>query len=300
VELERFLDRYGHRAVYEADMLNPRWAEDPSYVLDQVRLALADGAALAVRGNAERIAREAEAEIRSRSRLRAPLVMWLARQMRAATAAREHGKSALVASVLPARRLVLDIGRRLALEGHLDRPEDVLHLSVADVACWLHGWWDGSGARALAGDRARQREAWLSEEAPPDVVTEGVTPDPRSPIPGPRSSIPDPRGVREWSGIAAAPGVARGRARVVHHPHDSDHFKSGEVLVAPSTDPGWTPLFLRAAAIVMETGGYLSHGAIVARELGIPAVVNIPGVLREISDGDVLTVDGDGGRVTKS
>ncbi len=306
--LALFLERYGHRAVYEADMLNPRWAEDPSYVLDQVRLALADGTALSVRGNAERIAREAEAEVRSRSRLRAPLVMWLARRMRAAMAAREHAKSALVASLLPARRLVLEVGRRLVSEGHLDRPEDVLHFSAADIACWLHGWWDGSGARALTGDRARQRAAWLSEDPPPDVVTEEAGADARSPIPDPRSqfSVPGspfavPRvGVTEWTGIAAAPGVARGRARVVHHPHESNHFKSGEVLVAPSTDPGWTPLFLRAAAIVMETGGYLSHGAIVAREFGIPAVVNIPGVLREIADGDVLTVDGDVGRVTKT
>jgi len=305
--LQAFLDRYGHRAVYEADMLNPRWAEDPTYVLDQVRLVLADAAAFSVRGNAERIAREAEVEVRKRSRLRAPLVMWLAGRMRAATAAREHAKSALVASVLPLRRLVLDIGRRLGAEGHLDRPEDALHLSVSDLVCWLHGWWDGAGARALTGDRARQRTEWLSEPAPPDVVTQdaitpgrGGAPVPQSPVPptpDPRSPIPVR--VTEWTGIAAAPGVARGRARVVHHPHESNHFLSGEVLVAPSTDPGWTPLFLRAAAIVMETGGYLSHGAIVAREFGIPAVVNIPGVLTAIADGDVLTVDGDGGRVTR-
>ena len=297
-ELDRFLDRYGHRAVYEADMLNPRWAEDPSYVIDQVRLALADGAAFAVRGNAERISREAEAEVRARNRLRAPLVMWLARRMRAATAAREHAKSALVASALPTRRLALEIGRRLAFEGHLDRPEDALDLSLADLACWLHGCWDGSGAKALAGDRARQRQAWLSEDDPPDVVTEGATAA-AVPVSIPAPSIV-PAGDRDqWSGIAAAPGVARGAARVVRHPHESNHFKSGEVLVAPSTDPGWTPLFLRASAIVMETGGYLSHGAIVAREFGIPAVVNIPGVLRDIADGDVLTVDGDTGRVRR-
>ena len=71
------------------------------------------------------------------------------------------------------------------------------------------------------------------------------------------------------------------------------------MLVAPSTDPGWTPLFLRASAVVMEVGGYLSHGAIVAREYGIPAVVNIPGLLTAIHDGDRLVVDGDRGRVIR-
>ena len=298
-ELERFLDRYGHRAVYEADLLNPRWTEDPSYVLDQVRLTVADGTALAVRGKAERISREAEAEVRARSRLRAPLIMWLARRMRAAMAARERAKSAMVASLLPTRRLVLDIGRRLTSEGHLDRPEEALHLAVPDLTCWLHGWWDGRGANALAGDRARQREAWLREDAPPDVVTEGAA---AAPVSTSVSGSPiSSRGVeRQWSGIAAAPGVARGRARVVRHPHESNDFAAGEVLVAPSTDPGWTPLFLRASAIVMETGGYLSHGSIVAREFGIPAVVNVPGVLREIVDGDLLTVDGDIGRIVRA
>jgi pyruvate,water dikinase len=71
-----------------------------------------------------------------------------------------------------------------------------------------------------------------------------------------------------------------------------------DVLVAPSTDPGWTPLFLRASAIVMETGGYLSHGAVVAREFGIPAVVNVRDAMIQIRDGDRLRVDGDNGVVT--
>ena len=75
-------------------------------------------------------------------------------------------------------------------------------------------------------------------------------------------------------------------------------MQRGDVLVAPSTDPGWTPLFLRASAIVMETGGYLSHGAVVAREFGIPAVVNVRDAMEKISNGDRLQVDGDHGVVT--
>jgi len=100
-----------------------------------------------------------------------------------------------------------------------------------------------------------------------------------------------------WSGIGAAPGRARGRARIIQHPSQAHTLQAGEVLVAPSTDPGWTPLFLRASAIVMASGGYLSHGAIVAREYGIPAVVNLTGILSELRRGDLLMVDGDAGRV---
>ena len=99
------------------------------------------------------------------------------------------------------------------------------------------------------------------------------------------------------AGIGVAAGRASGRARLIRHPGENTRLQAGDVLVAPSTDPGWTPLFLRANALVMEVGGYLSHGAIVAREYGIPAVVNVPGVMKALKDGEHLTVDGDEGKV---
>jgi pyruvate,water dikinase len=88
-------------------------------------------------------------------------------------------------------------------------------------------------------------------------------------------------------------------ARTIRHPHEGTRLAPGEILVAPSTDPGWTPLFVRASAVVMETGGYLSHGAIVAREYGLPAVVNIPDILSHIKDGETLMVDGDAATVRR-
>ena len=103
-----------------------------------------------------------------------------------------------------------------------------------------------------------------------------------------------------WSGIAVSPGAAEGIARLVRHPGDAAHLQQGDILCAPSTDPGWTPLFLRASAIVMETGGYLSHGSIVAREYGIPAVANVPGILSALQDGERIFVDGSQGKIVKS
>jgi pyruvate,water dikinase len=103
-----------------------------------------------------------------------------------------------------------------------------------------------------------------------------------------------------WSGIAVSPGTATGAARILYTPTDAARLQQGDVLVAPSTDPGWTPLFLRASAIVVETGGFLSHGAIVAREYGIPAVANIPGILNALRDGESITVDGSRGCVVRS
>lgn len=99
------------------------------------------------------------------------------------------------------------------------------------------------------------------------------------------------------TGMGVAAGRASGSARLINHPDKGGKLQAGEVLVAPSTDPAWTPLFLRASAIVMETGGFISHGAIVAREYGIPAVVNVPGVMKILHDGQKITVDGDGGKI---
>jgi pyruvate,water dikinase len=103
----------------------------------------------------------------------------------------------------------------------------------------------------------------------------------------------------EGSGISGAPasaGRVTGRARVILDPHGAK-LEPGEILVAPSTDPGWTPLFLTAGGLVMEMGGSMSHGAVVAREYGIPAVVGVPLATTRIRDGQTITVDGTTGQV---
>ncbi len=97
-------------------------------------------------------------------------------------------------------------------------------------------------------------------------------------------------------GTPASPGVVTAVARVILDPHLA-HLEHGEILVAPSTDPGWTPLFLQASGLVMEMGGAMSHGAIVAREYGIPAVVGVPGATERITTGSRITIDGAAGTV---
>jgi rifampicin phosphotransferase len=290
--LEQFLTDFGHRGVYEADLLNPRWVEDPSWILEQVQLIREHPPMRDPRERAEEVRRQAEIELKRRFGWRTPLVRWLVRKLRAATTAREAAKSALGGMMLPVRRIVLEVGRRLATAGQLNAPAQALDFAYIDLFCWLRGYWDGTGAKELTGDRCRRRERWLAETAP-DLITE--EPDGRmasaAPLPTSTSGV--------WSGIAVSPGRATGAARIVQTPTAAAHLQQGDILVAPSTDPGWTPLFLRAAAIVMETGGYLSHGAIVAREYGIPAVANVPGILKALRDGESITVDGSGGRVMR-
>ena len=100
------------------------------------------------------------------------------------------------------------------------------------------------------------------------------------------------------AGVPGCPGRATGRARVVLHPSDPAGLQPGEVLVAATTDPSWTPLFVGAAAVVVDVGTALSHAVIVSRELGIPCVVSVNGATATIPDGAVVTVDGSTGTVT--
>ena len=112
----------------------------------------------------------------------------------------------------------------------------------------------------------------------------------RAPAPGPSD--------RELRGLVVSPGIARGRARVVCGLHEAEDLRQGEILVASYTDPAWTPLFFLAGGLVLEQGGVLSHGAIVAREVGLPAIVNVPDATSVIHTGQEIVIDGTCGRVT--
>lgn len=293
-ELARFLDDFGHRGIYEADLMNPRWLEDPDYILDQVRALLPADKVLSPRAAAADVHRSARQELhRIAPWWRRILIEWLVRKTQKGMALRENAKSALVVSALPTRKIVLEIGRRMVDAGKLERVDDAFELATVDIDCYLHGEWDGSGAGALCRDRQSQRQQWLAR-TPPDVFVE----EPGLAVrPVYYDTASSAAATQIWKGIPVAPGTATGRARVIRHPYDGQRLANGEILVAPSTDPGWTPLFLRAAAVVMETGGYLSHGAIVAREYGLPAIANVPGIVDHLADGTEIRVDADRGVV---
>jgi len=285
---QEFLAEYGHRAVYEGDITNPRWYEDPTYLLDFIRSMLGQADTATLQRKQEEQAVKAWQEVKHRvpwvNRI---IIKWWLNQTIQGVRFREKAKSELVRGADSLRYSVMEVGNRLVERGRLDSSEDAFYCSRADMFSILYGDWDGSGLKILVADRKARKEE-LEKLTPPDVIINGV---------GQYSEELFILAGEAIVGLGVASGRAKGLARHIRHPHEAGRLGKGEVLVAPSTDPGWTPMFLKASAIVMETGGYLSHGAIVAREYGVPAVVNIPGVMKVVSDGQEIIVDGDEGKI---
>ncbi len=293
-----FLDRYGHRGHYETYLRSPRWHEQPEQLLEQLpALAEVDAAALRTRQQAAANA--------AWQRIRRELPFWYRPLLRAQVKAanrdsnrREAARSAIIALLAAGRRLWLLIGERLVGEGVLDRPDEIFHLMPSEVERYAGGHLSRLGLRARVAERSAWFARWQATEAREWLALAPagqVLPVLRSTDEKPAK--PDEAG--GFRGVATGTGVARGRVRRLRHPAEGLALQPGEILVAPSTDPGWTPLFLKAGGLVVETGGYLSHGAIVAREFALPAVVNLPGIVDQLRDGELVEVDGIAGMVRR-
>lgn len=289
-----FIERYGHRGIYESYLRNPRWREKPGQLLRQIAgLIGSDPAATQKRQDEARIA------VRARFVERMPwwARCWAEALAKAATREcndREAARSAFTAYGEAARLVLLEIGRRLVANNGLAAADDVFHLVPPELLAALAGRLKGEALRHRVADRQKLCAEWQANPAP-EVIHEGAA----APLSASLAPAESGAGGDAWRGTAVGAGCAAGTARTLHRPEDGDRLVAGDILVAPSTDPAWTPLFLKAGGLVMETGGYLSHGAIVAREFGIPAVVNLPGILAALPDDAHLEVDGWRGTVRR-
>jgi phosphohistidine swiveling domain-containing protein len=295
--LAGFLVRYGHRAVAEIDLGMPRWSDDPAHLLGVLANYLRlDDPDLAPDKQFSKAAREADAAVerlvaaaQERSRLRGRLVRAALKRTRMFAGLRELPKYYLVVAMAAVRDQLAAVGSELATAGRLDTRDDVFFLDFAEARRGL----EGAQLQDLAAGRREAYEAELGRRHIPRVMlSDGTEPEALQAAGGAASAA---AGV--LSGTPASAGTVTARARVILDPEGA-HLEPGEILVAPSTDPGWTPLFLTAGGLVMEMGGPNSHGAVVAREYGIPAVVGVPDATARIVTGDSITVDGAAGTVT--
>ncbi len=291
-ELDTFLREHGHRAVAEIDLGMPRWSDDPAHVLGSLANYLRQDDperapdAVFRRGAvaAEAAVDAVVARVRGRSRLRALVVRFALRRTRQLAGMRETHKDHLVWLLAHARAQLAILGAELAGRGLLDVADDVFFLDLRETRAAL----GGTDHRAAVTARHAEYDRELRRRHIPRVLlSDGTEPE--------ALAAPPPDGA--LIGTPASAGTVTARARVVLDPVGA-RLEPGEILVAPSTDPGWTPLFLTAGGLVMEMGGANSHGAVVAREYGIPAVVGVPDATLRIRTGDLVTVDGAAGAIT--
>ncbi|MEV0584559.1 PEP/pyruvate-binding domain-containing protein [Nonomuraea sp. NPDC050310] len=294
IGMTTFLRRYGMRAAAEVDVGVPRWAEDPAPLFATIANYLrVDDPAQAPDHRFEQAARKAEAMVETLARrgrrsrpVRGRLAAFLLRRSRELTGLRELGKFAWLPAIQAAREQLLLIGEDLAARGRLASADDVMFLDLRELHAAVH---DGRDHRDLIAARRATHERELRRHTVPGALLSDGT-DVETLLPA--GPVTD----GTLTGMAGAAGRATGRARVIRDPSDA-HIEPGEILVAPTTDPGWTPLFLTAAGLVTETGSPVAHGPTVAREYGIPAVICVRNATHEIRTGQVITLDGAAGTV---
>jgi pyruvate,water dikinase len=303
-EYRAYLDRFGERSANELKLETETLLDDPLPLLRAVgtlarqELAGRDATASpAVTGDTLRVRAQARVAESLRWRpFRRVAFNWVLKHARARVRDRENLRLERTRLFGRVRRIFLELGSRLHELGVLAAPRDVFHLEVDEVL----GFLDGRSTCTALGDLVslRQREFRGYEDAP--------APDDRFETRGPvyrgqsfQRPGPPPSGRGEArQGLGCCPGVVRGPVRVVTDPRFVDLGRRA-VLVAENTDPGWIMIFPSALAVLVERGSLLSHAAIVARELGIPAVVSVPGLTAWLRDGDWVELDGSSGAVRR-
>jgi pyruvate,water dikinase len=300
-ELDLFLDAYGMRAVAEIDLGLPRWRDDPTGVLQTLQsyLSLTE-ASMAPDAVFRRSAEEAErlaADCLARARkvrpglvgaVRARVLAFTIGRLRSLGGAREAPKFYMVKLFDTVRTILLAAGRELVERGELDAAEAIFFVPVDALRQRAGGQPVDLRGRALENRTAYAYES-ARRQMPRLLLSTGET------FYGGASQAE--AGAGDLVGEAVSPGVAEGVARVVLDPRGT-RLEPGEILVCPATDPGWTPLFLAAGGLVMEIGGMVTHGSVVAREYGIPAVVGVAAATTRLRTGQRVQVDGNTGRVT--
>jgi phosphohistidine swiveling domain-containing protein len=288
-----FMECHGHHCRAELEIYTPRWAETPDYVLKLVRNYISQiGKTDPVQKSADLAQKRRQLEQQCRKKLKNPFKRMIFNHLllrsQRGSVFRENVKSQVIKLIVSLRRMLLELGKKLAGKGVLENQDDAFFLRLEELEPVARDKANFD-IRQVIKDRRTEYDK-NSLISPPDVIFGKFDPDKYVP----ESVDTD---VENLTGLAVSPGVVTGKARVILRADAEQQVLAGEILVAPFTDPGWTPYFVTAAAIVMDQGGILSHGSIVAREYGIPAVVNVGSATQIIKTGQTIEVDGNRGIV---
>ena len=287
-ELADFLKTYGHRNTIELDVGIPTWQEDPAYVVDLINTYIDSQTYEEGLERFQKAQLEAETAVhRIRKTMeqagepgKAKKVHRLLADFRAMFGIRELSKFYLRHGLALYRRVILDMGRELAEQGHLEQPEDVFFVTFPDIR-------SGNDLKPVVVKNREQYALEMNRTAPRVLTSTGES------IHAPVMAA----GENALAGIPVSPGVTEGRVRVLYHPEEGQSLEVGDILVTTGTNPSWTPLFLKLGGLIMETGGPISHGSVVAREYGLPAVAGVVNATRQLKDGQRVRINGETGSV---
>jgi pyruvate,water dikinase len=293
--LDMFLQHYGHRCPNELEWLNPRWAEAPQQVIELVADYLRAGDRINPVEEEDRQRRRREEAIAWVESHLGPIRRAIFRrvlvEVQSAVRLRDNSRHYITKITFPIRRIYAVLGQRWASRGWLREPNDIFFLSLSEIEAVIEAGdlrFTGLALSRCVAERRKAYEYWF-DVVPPEVIGSDGKPV--------LDQVIEKLGGAVLRGIPASGGQVRGKARVIHDYREATRLQEGDILVTRATDPGWTPLFPLVSGLVIEVGGQLSHGAIVAREYGVPAVVNVRNATRCIRDGQTIIVDGTAGRV---
>lgn len=297
-----YLEKFGDRCLDELKLESATLHDDPLPLQRSIgefaRRIISGAAGIALDEAAIRNAAEARVNgALAVNPLKRLLFGWVLGQARSRVRDRENLRFERTRLFGRVRRIFVEMGKRFHADGILDDPRDIFWLEKDEIFGFVEGTASSTNLAGLAELRRREFDGWQAMEPPADRFDTCGMVSHAQPCRSTAAAPLMPQG-DTMKGLGCCPGVVRGTVRVITDPRGAT-IRQGEILVAERTDPGWIMLFPACSGLLVERGSLLSHSAIVAREMGIPAVVSIPGITRWLKSGDLVEMDGASGVVRK-
>lgn len=288
-EVEKFLEKYGHRSCQEVDLGVPRWKEEPEYVISLIKTYIENKSYdMGIekfnydKEEADRAIKIIIEQLYEKGAHRdARRVEKLLVNYREMFGVREFPKFIMTKAISILREMLLEVGEELLIENKLDNKQDIFFVYLNDIK-------SGERLQELVEKNRESYQRELCRNPVPRVVTstgEIIC------------SAFDEEMNNEYKGIPVSPGIYQGRVKILNHPKESARLNSGDILVTKSTNPAWTPLFLKIGGLIMETGGPISHGSVVAREYGVPAIAGAKEATTRLKEGQTIRMNGETGMI---